>query len=395
MEVAGAGLRCDDRGAGGVTPPDLPRAPPLPGAVMSNTFGTLFRVTTFGESHGRGIGAVVDGCPPGIPLDFNELQTQMARRRPGQGPLTSARHEEDPLEILSGVFEGHTLGTPLALFIPNQDSRPGAYDSLRDRYRPSHADYTTDARYGIRDFRGGGRASARETAARMAAGAVAFQVLRSLWQVEIVAWVAQVEGIEAVVEQETVTREQVDSHPTRCPDPNAALLMEEAILRARSQGDTVGGVVEVVARNVPAGWGEPVFDKLHACLGHALLSLPACKGFEVGSGFAGTRMRGSVHNDPFRMKEGRVRTVTHHSGGIQGGISNGETLRMRAAFKPVSTHFQSQQTVTRQGEEVEFRAEGRHDPCVLPRAVPIVEAMVALVLLDQALLFRASRGEAR
>lgn len=359
---------------------------------MTSTTGTVFRVTTFGESHGPAVGAVVDGCPPGIPLGPEAIQRQLDRRRPGQSPLTTRRDEADRVEVLSGVFEGRTLGTPIALLVRNRDADASPYESMRHVYRPSHADYTVDARYGARDWRGGGRASARETVGRVAAGAVAREVLRHLFAVEVVGWVDRIAGAQAQVDPGAVAEAEVDAHPTRCPDPGAAASMEEAILAARREGDTVGGVVAAVARGVPPGWGEPVFDKLHADLGRAILSIPACKGFEVGSGFGGAAMRGSEHNDGFYMEGDRVRTRTNRSGGVQGGISNGEAILVRAAFKPVATVFVPQRTVTDAGEEVELRATGRHDPCVLPRAVPVVEAMIALVLLDHALRRRAQVG---
>ncbi|MCK6526906.1 chorismate synthase [Myxococcota bacterium] len=359
---------------------------------MTSTTGTVFRVTTFGESHGPAVGAVVDGCPPGIPLGPEAIQRQLDRRRPGQSPLTTRRDEADRVEVLSGVFEGRTLGTPIALLVRNRDADASPYESMRHVYRPSHADYTVDARYGARDWRGGGRASARETVGRVAAGAVAREVLRHLFGVEVVGWVDRIAGAQAQVDPGAVAEAEVDAHPTRCPDPGAAASMEEAILAARREGDTVGGVVAAVARGVPPGWGEPVFDKLHADLGRAILSIPACKGFEVGSGFGGAGMRGSEHNDGFYMEGDRVRTRTNRSGGVQGGISNGEAILVRAAFKPVATVFVPQRTVTDAGEEVELRATGRHDPCVLPRAVPVVEAMIALVLLDHALRRRAQVG---
>ena len=361
---------------------------------MSNSFGHTFRITTFGESHGAGLGVVVDGCPAGHPFPHARIAAQMARRRPGQGKLTSPRQESDEVRVLSGVDpeSGQTLGTPITMLVGNTDARGHHYDELADLYRPSHADYTYDVRYGLRARAGGGRASARETVGRVAAGALAEDLLAALHRVDIVAWVDEVAGITATVDPANVTREHVDASPVRCPDPAAAGRMIAAIDDARRDGDTVGGVVRCVARNVPAGWGAPVFDKLTANLAQAMMSLPASRGFEVGDGFASTRLRGSQHNDPFTADEsGQIHTITNHSGGIQGGISNGETLRLAVAFKPVATIFREQQTVTRAGQPVTFQAKGRHDPCVLPRAVPMVEAMAALVLCDHMLRARTAR----
>jgi len=361
---------------------------------VSNSFGHTFRITTFGESHGAGLGVVVDGCPAGHPFPHARIAAQMARRRPGQGKLTSPRQESDEVRVLSGVDpeSGQTLGTPITMLVGNTDARGHHYDELADLYRPSHADYTYDVRYGLRARAGGGRASARETVGRVAAGALAEDLLVALHGVDIVAWVDEVAGITATVDPAIVTREHVDASPVRCPDPAAAGRMIAAIDDARRDGDTVGGVVRCVARNVPAGWGAPVFDKLTANLAQAMMSLPASRGFEVGDGFASTRLRGSQHNDPFTADEsGQIHTITNHSGGIQGGISNGETLRLAVAFKPVATIFREQQTVTRAGQPVTFQAKGRHDPCVLPRAVPMVEAMAALVLCDHMLRARTAR----
>ncbi len=363
---------------------------------MGSSFGRLFRVTTFGESHGGALGAVVEGCPPGLALDLDAIQAECDRRRPGQSRLTSQRREPDRVQVLSGLFEGRTLGTPIALLIHNRDAKPEAYAELRDRYRPSHADYTYDAKYGIRAWAGGGRASARETAARVAAGAIARQVLRDLDPgVRIAAWVDRVADVDARVDPGAVTREAVDATAVRCPDPEAARAMEARIEAARKAGDTVGGVVRCAITGVPAGLGEPVFDKLDADLAKAMISLPAAKGFEVGSGFAGTRMRGTEHNDAF-VPDGRggVATRTNRSGGIQGGISNGMPIVLSVAFKPVATVFVEQDTVDVHGRPVVVRPRGRHDPCVLPRAVPIVEAMAALVLADHWLRWRAQVGGA-
>jgi chorismate synthase len=359
-------------------------------ACMSSTFGHLFRVTSFGESHGPGVGVVVDGCPPKLALSVEDVQAELDRRKPGQSKLTTQRREADAVEILSGVREGLTLGTPIAMLVRNQDQRSGDYQEMRDKYRPSHADFTYQAKYGIRAWEGGGRASARETIARVAAGAIARKWLAGAFGVEIVAWVAQVGELDAAVAAEAVTRDVVEANIVRCPDAAMAERMIATIDEARKAGDSLGGVVAAAARRVPAGWGEPVFDKLDADLAKAMLSLPACKGFEVGSGFAGTRMTGSQHNDPFYPDAARrVRTRTNWSGGIQGGISNGEDLFMRVAFKPTATILREQETVDEAGNATTIKARGRHDPCVLPRAVPIVEAMVALVLADHALRQRA------
>ena len=361
---------------------------------MSNSFGHTFRISTFGESHGPGLGVVVDGCPAGHPFPHARIAAQMARRKPGQGKLTSPRQESDEIKLLSGVDPetDRTLGTPITMLVGNTDARSHHYDELADLYRPSHADYTYDARYGLRARAGGGRASARETVGRVAAGALAEDLLAALHNVEIVAWVDEVAGIPATVDPTHLTRDHVDASPVRCPDPIAAERMIAAIDAARRDGDTVGGVVRCVARNVPPGWGAPVFDKLTADLARAMMSLPASRGFEVGDGFASTRLRGSQHNDPFTIgQDGEIHTVTNHSGGIQGGISNGETIRLAVAFKPVATIFREQQTVTRDRQPVSFTARGRHDPCVLPRAVPMVEAMTALVLCDHMLRARTAR----
>jgi chorismate synthase len=357
--------------------------------MPGNSFGERFRVTTFGESHGGGLGAVIDGCPAGHPFPHERVAAQLARRRPGQSAITTQRDEADAYELLAGVDpeSGRTLGTPIALLFRNQDHRSGHYAELADLYRPSHADYTYDARFGLRAVAGGGRSSARETVARVAAGAVAEDLLAHVHGVEIVAWVDAVAELACgPVDEQTIDRAQVDRNLVRCPDPELAAHIEAAIREARKQGDTLGGVVRCVIRNVPPGWGEPVFAKLTAELAGAMMSLPASRGFEIGEGFAATRMRGSTHNDPFTMQGARVRTTTNHSGGIQGGISNGEAIRLAVAFKPVATIFKPQQTVTRTGEPIEFTpSKGRHDPCVLPRAVPMVEAMAALVLVDHML----------
>ena len=350
---------------------------------MASTFGTLFRVTTFGESHGGAVGVVVDGCPPRLALDLSEVQADLDRRRPGQSRLVTQRDESDTAEILSGTFGGYTTGTPIAVLVRNKDARPEAYEHLRDVYRPSHADFTYDTKYGFRDWTGGGRASARETVGRVAAAAIARKLLQSAAGIEVLGWVQSVHDIEAAADPADVTRADVEAGPTRCPDPVAAEKMVEAIETARRDGDSLGGVVECVCRSVPAGLGEPVFDKLEAALAGAMLSLPAAKGFEIGSGFSGTRLTGLAHNDPFRPEgAGEIRTASNRSGGVQGGISNGEDIVIRVAFKPTSTIASTQQTVTRGGEATTLAARGRHDPCVLPRAVPMVEAMALLVLAD-------------
>jgi chorismate synthase len=359
---------------------------------MGSTFGHLFRITTFGESHGGAVGVVVDGCPPRLELSVEEIQRDLDRRRPGQSRITSPRDEPDRAEILSGIFEARTLGSPIAILVRNTDARPNAYKAFKDTYRPSHADYTYEAKYGIRNWQGGGRASARETVGRVAAGAIARKLLAITANVEVLAYVQQVHTISAAVDPSGVTIEQVESTPVRCPDPRAAEEMIARIDAARREGDSLGGVVECVCRRVPPGLGEPVFDKIEADLAKAMLSLPAAKGFEIGSGFAGTRMKGSEHNDPFTSEDHRVRTASNRSGGIQGGISNGEDIVLRVAFKPTATIRKPQQTVNRAGEAVILEAQGRHDPCVLPRAVPIVEAMACLVLADHLLRQRGQCG---
>jgi len=352
---------------------------------MGNTFGHLFRITTFGESHGGAVGVVVDGCPPRLELTEADIQPDLDRRRPGQSAIVTPRKESDTVRILSGTFEGKTLGTPICMLVTNEDARPDAYAEMATKYRPSHADYTYQAKYGIRAWPGGGRTSARETVGRVAAGAIAKKLLRQRFGVEVLAWVRQVQRITADVDPVSVSFAQVESNAVRCPDARAAQEMIRLIEQVRSEGDTVGGVVEAVARGVPAGWGEPVFDRLEADLAKAMLSLPASKGFEIGSGFAGVLLKGTEHNDPFRMKEGKVRTTSNRSGGIQGGISNGELIQFRVAFKPVATVMREQDTVDVQGNETTIKGRGRHDPCVLPRAVVMVESMAALVLIDHAL----------
>jgi chorismate synthase len=357
---------------------------------MGNTFGQLFRVTTFGESHGGGIGVVIDGCPPKIDISEADIQQELDRRRPGQSKFTTQRKEEDRCEILSGVFEGKTLGTPIAILVRNKDARPEDYAEIARKFRPSHADFTYEAKYGIRNWQGGGRASARETVGRVAAGAVAKKILSILCsEFEIVAYVAQIHEIAAKINRSVVTMKDVEKNAVRCPDGTAAKKMASLIEQVRGDGDSVGGVIECVARGIPPGLGEPVFDKLDADLAKAMLSLPATKGFEVGSGFTATRMRGSEHNDPFEMRAGKIRTATNNSGGMQGGISNGEEIYFRVGFKPTATIAHEQKTVTASREQTKIAARGRHDPCVLPRAVPIVEAMAAIVLCDHALRQKA------
>jgi chorismate synthase len=373
---------------------------------MANTFGHLFRITTFGESHGGGVGVIVDGCPPRLPLDLEAIQHQLTRRRPGQSHLTTARNEADQVEVLSGMFEGVTLGSPLAMLVRNKDARSDDYNTFKDTYRPSHADYTYDAKYGIRNWKGGGRTSARETIGRVAGGAVAATLLHKITNTEIVAWVESIHDIGVPadgVDLASVNEDQVDAHLTRCPHAETADAMQKRIEEIKADGDSIGGVIRCIARNVPPGWGEPVFDRLEADLAKAMLSLPATKGFEIGSGFGGTLMKGSEHNDPFALDDSgntpannsnapRVVTSSNHSGGVQGGITNGAMIDFRVAFKPTSTIFKEQQTVTKQGDEVAFIPKGRHDPCVLPRAVPMVEAMAALVLADHALRHQALAG---
>jgi chorismate synthase len=357
---------------------------------MGNSFGQLFRITTFGESHGGGIGVVIDGCPPKINISEAEIQRELDRRRPGQSKITTQRKEEDRCEILSGVFEGKTLGTPIAMLVRNKDARPEDYAAIAKRFRPSHADFTYEAKYGIRNWQGGGRASARETIGRVAAGAIARNVLRTLFpKIDIVGYVIQIHQLTARIDKSKVKIADVDANVVRCPDNATARKMISLIEKIRAEGDSLGGVIECVVRNAPVGLGEPVFDKLEADLAKAMLSLPATKGFEVGSGFSATRMRGSEHNDPFEMRGGKVRTATNFSGGIQGGISNGEEIYFRVAFKPTATIAREQKTVTAAREQTKLAARGRHDPCVLPRAVPMVEAMAALVLCDHALRQRA------
>lgn len=353
---------------------------------MGNTFGHLFRITTFGESHGGGVGVIIDGCPPQLEISPEEIQFELDRRRPGQSKITTPRKEADTCEILSGVFEGKTLGTPIAILVRNKDTRSQDYDEMAQKYRPSHADATYDAKYGLRNWQGGGRSSARETIGRVAAGAIAKKILHQVANVEVIAYVKRIKDLQGVIDTSTVTLADVESNIVRCPDREIANTMISLIEQTGRDGNSIGGVVECVVRNVPKGLGEPVFDKLEADLAKAVMSLPASKGFEIGSGFDGTLLTGFEHNDEFYIDEnGEIRTVTNRSGGIQGGISNGENIIIRVAFKPTATIRKEQKTVTKEGEETVLAGKGRHDPCVLPRAVPMVDAMVALVLCDHLL----------
>jgi chorismate synthase len=359
---------------------------------MSSITGELFRISTWGESHGGGVGVVVDGCPSQITLSEEIIQQDLDRRRPGQSKIVTPRAEADRCEILSGVFEGKTLGSPISIMVRNKDARPSAYEEMRDKYRPSHADYTYDAKYGVRNWQGGGRASARETIGRVAAAAVAKQVIAKLApSLEIISYVKSIHTLEAKVDPNTVTFDQVESNIVRTGDPEKVEPMIQRIEEIRADGNSVGGVVECVVRGVPPGLGEPVFHKLDAELAWAMMSLPATKGFEVGSGFGGVALTGREHNDPFRMDGDRVSTTSNRSGGLQGGISNGEPIVFRVAFKPTATIMTEQDTVSAMQEDTTLKGRGRHDACVLPRAVPIVEAMTALILCDHLLRQRAQR----
>ena len=358
---------------------------------MGNSFGKLFRISTWGESHGGSIGVVVDGCPPNLPLSEEDLQAQLDRRRPGQSKITTGRAESDLIEILSGVYEGRTLGTPIGMLVRNKDARSNDYDEMRNKFRPSHADFTYQEKFGLRNHEGGGRSSARETVGRVAAGAIAQKIL-DLQKVDLSAYVIRVADIEMPELDGFPSIEEVDLTPIRCPHEQTAEKMIVAITETRKQGDSLGGVIELRARGLPSGLGCPVFDRLEADLAKAMLSLPATKGFEIGSGFEGTRMKGSEHNDLFEKGANRIRTKTNRSGGVQGGITNGEELVFRVAFKPTATILKPQPTVDLDGNETELVGRGRHDPCVLPRAVPIVEGMTALVLVDHWLRQSAQCG---
>lgn len=357
--------------------------------MAGNSFGQIFQITTFGESHGPGIGVVIDGCPSGVLLDISIINRDLQRRRPGQSAITTPRNEPDNFQILSGVIDNQTTGAPICLWIPNTNQKSADYVHIAKAYRPSHADYTYEKKYGIRDVRGGGRSSARETAARVAAGAIARQVL-SAQGIDITALVASVGDIAITNINPEWKMEHVDSNIVRCPDREIAERMIARIEEVRDQGDTIGGTVACRIKNCPPGLGEPIYNKLHATLGSAILSINACKGFEIGSGFSGTQMLGSEHNDSFSSAQGQITTLSNHSGGVQGGISNGMDIVFRAAFKPVSTLMQTQDTVDQDGKSVRIEGKGRHDPCVVPRAVPIVEAMAAIVILDLLLMSRAT-----
>jgi len=359
--------------------------------MAGNSFGEIFRITTFGESHGKAIGVVIDGCPAGLELDLNFIQQELDKRKPGQSAITTQRKESDTFEILSGVFEGKTLGSPIAITIKNEDQKPEDYTHLKEAFRPSHADFTYETKYGIRDYRGGGRASARETATRVIAGAIAKQLLKKEG-IEITAYVSSVGKIQLQKNYQQLDLSKTDSNMVRCPDEETANAMIELIQETKTKGDTVGGIVTCVIQHTPVGLGEPVFDKLHADLAKAMLSINAVHGFEYGSGFAGAKMNGSEHNDVFeKNSKGEIVTQTNNSGGIQGGISNGMDIYFNVAFKPVATIMQTQTTVDKEGNETEIKGKGRHDPCVVPRAVPIVEAMAALVLADHLLRAKVSK----
>jgi chorismate synthase len=356
---------------------------------MSSSFGRLFQISTWGESHGKAIGVVVDGCPSMIEISEADIQTELDRRRPGQSRITTQRREGDRIEILSGTFDGKTTGTPISMLVMNEDARSKDYSEISEAYRPSHADYTYDAKYGFRDFRGGGRSSARETIGRVASGAIAQKILKQNLNTEIVAYVKQVHELVGEIDPQKVKRTHVEKNAVRCPDQTMAEQMFNFIDKTRKNGDSVGGIIECVIRNVPPGLGEPIFDRFEADLAKAMLSLPATKGFEIGSGFGGIYMTGLQHNDPFYSSKGKIRTKTNKSGGVQGGITNGEDVIFRVAFKPTATILQPQKTVTPDGKSTTLKPRGRHDPCVLPRAVPIVEAMAALVMVDHYLISKA------
>ena len=355
---------------------------------MGNIFGQAFKITTWGESHGDAVGVIIDGCPPGIEITAEEIQADLNRRKPGQSEISTQRKEGDQAEITSGIFDGQTLGTPISIIVWNTDAKGKDYEHMKDVFRPSHADYTYQAKYGIRNWKGGGRSSARETIGRVAAGAIAKKILKQMFNTDIFAYVSRIHNISSEEFTHELTSVEIESNIVRCPDPIAAEKMINAIKSARKNGDSLGGIVNSVIYRAPVGLGEPIFDKLEADLAKGILSIPACKGFEIGSGFDGTFLTGSQHNDQFYIDNGNIRTHTNNSGGIQGGISNGENITISAAFKPTATIMKSQKTVDIFGNEVELQGRGRHDPCVLPRAVPIVEAMISLVLIDHALRHR-------
>lgn len=359
--------------------------------MSGNSFGHTFKITTCGESHGGAVGVIIDGCPAGISITLDEIQYELDRRKPGQSHITTPRAETDTIHMLSGIFEGVTTGTPILLLAYNKDVRSEDYNELKKLYRPSHADYTYLKKYGIRDYRGSGRASARETLARVAAGSIAKKYLKQELNIEILSYVEQVGHIKADIDMQVVTPELIEANIIRCPDFAVAKEMINYVEQIKAQGDSIGGVIRCIIRNVPVGLGEPVFDKLNADLGKAMLSINAVKGFEIGSGFAGVELPGSKHNDPFIMQDGNVRTASNYAGGILGGISSGEDIYCRIAFKSVSTINKEQDTVNLYNEEVKVRGEGRHDPCVLPRAVPVVDAMAALVIMDHYLRHKARR----
>ncbi|MFC0875904.1 chorismate synthase [Saccharicrinis sp. FJH2] len=358
--------------------------------MAGNTWGKIYRLSSFGESHGLGVGGVIDGCPPGTPVDIEFIQNELSRRRPGQSRITTPRKEEDQVEILSGVLNGIATGTPIGFLIHNNDQRSGDYDNMKSVYRPSHSDYVYETKYGVRDHRGGGRSSARETIARVVAGAIAKQALKA-HGIQVTAFTSSVGDLHMEKPYTELDLSTIEDNIIRCPDQKIAEKMIDLVDQVRKEGDTIGGVITGVVQGLPVGLGEPVFDKLHAELGKAMLSINAVKGFEYGSGFAGTQLRGSQHNDPFEIRDGKVRTTKNHSGGIQGGISNGEDVYFRVAFKPVATVLRDQNTVDSEGNETVLKAKGRHDPCVLPRAVPIVESMAAMVMLDMMLINKIYR----
>ena len=361
--------------------------------MSGNSFGTLFKITTWGESHGKAIGVIIDGCPAGIKISTKDIQNELNRRKPGQSSITTSRNESDIIEIMSGIFEGKTTGTPISLIVFNKDHKSCDYKDVMQKYRPSHADLTYDIKYGFRDYRGGGRASARETLARVAAGAIAKKILMSNGRkIEILAYTKQIHKIEANVKLNKLTSKQIESNNVRCPDLHTAKKMINLIEKTKKSGDSVGGIIECVIKNVPTGLGSPVFDKLEAKIAHAMLSIPAVKGFEIGSGFTAIKMKGSDHNDPIQKKRGKIITISNNAGGIVGGISNGMDIVFRVAFKPTATIFKKQKTISKDGRNTTIQMSGRHDPCVVPRAVPIVEAMAALVLIDEYLIQKITKA---